>query len=177
MSKFQHDVMLRAVKFLDVILMTLPFAACWFLYYGQRIQTPLDAAGHAAVLALYAVLFIVLGKVYDAFLMAVYRARQGVRRLPDVDAARVGAGVQPDPGGHGGGRAAVHCDLPAERKAVQSAARHRGHCGAVGSSGAVVRGGPQVVLRGVPAPTHGGNLRHPPRDGEAHPGVRPQPEI
>ena len=26
MSKFQHDVMLRAVKFLDVILMTLPFA-------------------------------------------------------------------------------------------------------------------------------------------------------
>ena len=59
MSKFQHDVMLRAVKFLDVILMTLPFAACWFLYYGQRIQTPLDAAGHAAVLALYAVLFIV----------------------------------------------------------------------------------------------------------------------
>ena len=24
MSKFQHDVMLRAVKFLDVILMTLP---------------------------------------------------------------------------------------------------------------------------------------------------------
>ena len=40
MSKFQHDVMLRAVKFLDVILMTLPFAACWFWYYGQCIQTP-----------------------------------------------------------------------------------------------------------------------------------------
>ena len=76
MSKFQHDVMLRAVKFLDVILMTLPFAACWFLYYGQRIQTPLDAAGHAAVLALYAVLFIVLGKVYDAFLMSMQRVSE-----------------------------------------------------------------------------------------------------
>ena len=76
MSKFQHDVMLRAVKFLDVILMTLPFAACWFLYYGRCIQTPLDAAGHAAVLALYAVLFIVLGKVYDAFLMSMQRVSE-----------------------------------------------------------------------------------------------------
>ena len=76
MSKFQHDVMLRAVKFLDVILMTLPFAACWFWYYGQCIQTPLDAAGHAAVLALYAVLFIVLGKVYDAFLMSMQRVSE-----------------------------------------------------------------------------------------------------
>lgn len=75
-SKFQHDVMLRAVKFLDVILMTLPFAACWFWYYGQRIQTPLDAAGHVAVLALYAVLFIVLGKVYDAFLMSMQRVSE-----------------------------------------------------------------------------------------------------
>ena len=75
-SKFQHDLMLRAVKFLDVILMTLPFAACWFLYYGQRIQTPLDAAGHVAVLALYAVLFIVLGKVYDAFLMSMQRVSE-----------------------------------------------------------------------------------------------------
>ena len=44
MSKFQHDVMLRAVKFLDVILMTLPFAACWFWYYGQQARTPLDMA-------------------------------------------------------------------------------------------------------------------------------------
>ena len=76
MSKFQHDVMLRVIKFLDVILMTLPFAACWFRYYGQQARTPLDVAGNAAVLALYAVLFIVLGKVYDAFLMSMQRVSE-----------------------------------------------------------------------------------------------------
>ena len=158
MSKFQHDVMLRAVKFLDVILMTLPFAACWFLYYGQRIQTPLDAAGHAAMLALYAVLFIVLGKVYDAFLMSM-------QRVSELAYSQILAAMAAD-----GLLYIVICP-------VQSAAWHRGYCGAVGGGGAVVRGGPQVVLRGVPAPAHGGDLRHPPRDGEAHPGVRPQLEI
>ena len=36
MSKFQHDVMLRVVKILNVLMIELPFAACWFLYYSTR---------------------------------------------------------------------------------------------------------------------------------------------
>ena len=38
MSKFQHDVMLRIVKILDVVLVMLPFAACWFLYYEKKFS-------------------------------------------------------------------------------------------------------------------------------------------
>lgn len=71
MSKFQHDVMLRIVKVLDVVLVTLPFAACWFLYYGRGVQPALTWVGNGAVLLLYAALFVVLGKVYDAFLMSM----------------------------------------------------------------------------------------------------------
>ena len=67
MSKFQHDVMLRIVKLLDVALVTLPFAACWFWYYINGIQTPLSWVGNGAVLLFYAVLFVALGKIYDAF--------------------------------------------------------------------------------------------------------------
>ena len=67
MSKFQHDVMLRIVKLLDVALVTLPFAACWFWYYVNGIQTPLSWVGNGAVLLFYAVLFVVLGRIYDAF--------------------------------------------------------------------------------------------------------------
>lgn len=37
MSKFQHNVMLRIVKVLDVLMIELPFAACWFLYYSEQI--------------------------------------------------------------------------------------------------------------------------------------------
>lgn len=73
MSKFQHDVMLRAVKLLDVVLIALPFAGCWFLYYAQHIHTPFTWAGHVSILALYMVLYIVLGKIYDAFLMSMQR--------------------------------------------------------------------------------------------------------
>ena len=67
MSKFQHDVMLRIVKLLDVALVTLPFAACWFWYYINGIRTPLSWVGNGAVLLFYAVLFVVFGKIYDAF--------------------------------------------------------------------------------------------------------------
>ena len=39
MSKFQHDVMLRVVKILDVLMIELPFAACWLLYYSEQVHT------------------------------------------------------------------------------------------------------------------------------------------
>lgn len=73
MSKFQHDVMLRVVKMLDVVLVALPFAVCWFIYYENGIQTPLSWIGDSAFLVLYAAVFIILGKVYDAFLMSMQR--------------------------------------------------------------------------------------------------------
>ena len=73
MSKFQHDVMLRIVKILDVVLVTLPFAVCWFLYYEKNVQPPLTWLGSITVLLLFAVLFVMLGKVYDAFLMSMQR--------------------------------------------------------------------------------------------------------
>ena len=32
-----HDLGLRVVKLLDDLLIMLPFACCWFLYYGERV--------------------------------------------------------------------------------------------------------------------------------------------
>ena len=79
MSKFQHDVMLRIVKLLDVALVTLPFAACWFWYYINGIRTPLSWVGNGAVLLFYAVLFVVLGKIYDAFQISMQHISDGNR--------------------------------------------------------------------------------------------------
>ena len=68
--------MLRLVKVLDVVMITLPFAACWVWYYAAK--TPLDGTwqGHAVILGLYAVLFILLGKTYDAFWMSMQRVSE-----------------------------------------------------------------------------------------------------
>ena len=76
MSKFQHDVMLRVVKLLDVFLIAAPFAVCWFFYYAKHIHIPFGWMGHACILALYAGLYIILGKVYDAFLMSMQRVSE-----------------------------------------------------------------------------------------------------
>ena len=73
MSKFQHDIILRIVKVLDVVLITLPFIGCWFLYYAKHIHMPFNWVGHVSMLALYMVLYIALGKIYDAFLMSMQR--------------------------------------------------------------------------------------------------------
>ena len=68
--------MLRLVKVLDVVMITLPFAACWIWYYAAK--TPMDGTwqGHAVILGLYAVLFILLGKTYDAFWMSMQRVSE-----------------------------------------------------------------------------------------------------
>lgn len=36
MSKFKHDLLLRLIKLVDAVLMTIPFALCWYLYYSDR---------------------------------------------------------------------------------------------------------------------------------------------
>lgn len=76
MSKFQQDVMLRIVELLDVTLVMMPFAVCWFFYYAERIHVPFTWVGHLSILALYMVLYILLGKVYDAFLMSMQRVSE-----------------------------------------------------------------------------------------------------
>ena len=58
MSKFQHDVMLRAVKILNVLMIELPFAACWFLYYSHQTYANLEWKGHFAILGLFFILYI-----------------------------------------------------------------------------------------------------------------------
>ena len=73
MSKFQHDVMLRIVKILNVLMIELPFAACWFLYYSNQTYARFGWKGNLSVLGLFFVLYIALGKVYDAFLMSMQR--------------------------------------------------------------------------------------------------------
>ena len=37
MSKFKHDLLLRLIKLVDAVLMTIPFALCWDLYYSYQV--------------------------------------------------------------------------------------------------------------------------------------------
>lgn len=76
MTKFRHDVMLRIVKVLDVLMIELPFAACWFLYYAEHINRRVAWNGNFAILSLFFVLYIVMGRIYDAFWMSKQRVSE-----------------------------------------------------------------------------------------------------
>ena len=73
MTRFKHDLILRIIKIMDAVLMTVPFALCWGLYYAKHIASPFYAKGDYLVVALFFVLFIIFGRVYDAFLMSMQR--------------------------------------------------------------------------------------------------------
>ena len=77
MTRFRHDLILRMTKLLDAVLVTIPFAMCWYLYYAKRVASPYYAMGDYLVVALFFVLFIIFGRVYDAFLMSMHTARPG----------------------------------------------------------------------------------------------------
>lgn len=73
MTRVKHDLILRIIKTLDAVLITVPFALCWYLYYTKHIASPFYAKGDYLVVALFFVLFIIFGRVYDAFLMSMQR--------------------------------------------------------------------------------------------------------
>lgn len=64
MTRFRHDLILRMIKLLDAVLVTIPFAMCWYLYYAKRVASPYYAKGDYLVVALFFVLFIIFGRVY-----------------------------------------------------------------------------------------------------------------
>lgn len=78
MSRFCHDIVLRIVRLLDVAMMVLPFAACWLVYYIKFVYIPHTWICTAALLILYAVLYIMIGKIYDAFQVTIQRISEVV---------------------------------------------------------------------------------------------------
>lgn len=73
MKRTHHDILLKLVRMFSTVLMTLWFAVSWYLYYGEKIASPYYENGNYMVIALYVVLFVVFGKIYDAFEISINR--------------------------------------------------------------------------------------------------------
>ena len=71
--KFRKSVALRAVKLLNVILITFAFSLCWFNYYLPRTISPFYFLGSVLLLALFFILYLFLGKLYDGFVLDLSR--------------------------------------------------------------------------------------------------------
>lgn len=69
-SKFFHDVTIRVAKLANIVLMTAPFAFAWYTFYADKLWVNFYMRGHWMVIALYVVLYFLIGRVYDAFKMS-----------------------------------------------------------------------------------------------------------
>ena len=78
MSVFIREFSLRLLKLFNVLLITMPFAWGWFNYYAQHIALPFYDRGNWVVVALYAVLYMIFGRVYGGFWILLNRISESV---------------------------------------------------------------------------------------------------
>jgi len=69
-SKFFHDVTIRVAKLANIVLMTVPFIFVWYTFYADKLWVNFYMRGHWMVIALYVLLYFMIGRVYDAFKMS-----------------------------------------------------------------------------------------------------------
>ena len=75
---FIREFLLRLLKLLNVFLITMPFAWGWFNYYAQHMPLPFYDRGNWVVVALYAVLYMIFGRVYGGFWISLNRISESV---------------------------------------------------------------------------------------------------
>ena len=78
MSIFMREFILRLLKLFNVFLITMPFAWDWFHYYAEHMALPFYDRGNWVVVALYAVLYMIFGRVYGGFWISLNRISESV---------------------------------------------------------------------------------------------------
>lgn len=69
---------LKIIKIMNIVLVTIPFALAWYGYYADRTAAPYHTKGNYLIVALFAVLYLIYGKVYDALLVSLSRISEMV---------------------------------------------------------------------------------------------------
>lgn len=66
-SRLFHDVTIRTAKIINVLLMTTPFTVAWYTFYADKLWVRFAMRGHWLVITLYVLLYVLIGRVYNAF--------------------------------------------------------------------------------------------------------------
>lgn len=78
MKTVKHDLLLRFVKILNVVLVTIPFALCWYFYYVDRKVILFHGRGNWVIVAFFMILYFIFARAYDAFLVSLNRISEMV---------------------------------------------------------------------------------------------------
>ena len=73
LNSFRHEIGLRLIKLINLLLMVIAFAVAWFMYYESRLFSPFYFWGDVTTVGIFAVIYLYFCKTYDAFLISHYR--------------------------------------------------------------------------------------------------------
>lgn len=73
METLAQKTLLRAVKLFNAILVTIPFGIAWYWFYSDTVAAPYYNKGNWVVIALFFILYITYGRVYEAFRITLSR--------------------------------------------------------------------------------------------------------
>ena len=70
----KHDLLVRAVKFLNIIAVTIPFLCCYGAYYMPLLYSGnLYQTENIIIILLFMILYAVFSRIYDAFHLSLQR--------------------------------------------------------------------------------------------------------
>ena len=77
-SRTSRRLWLYCMKLINIVLMTAPFAACWYIFYAGGIKNPFFNKGNWVVVGLFALLYIVFCKLYSGLSISTKRITEAV---------------------------------------------------------------------------------------------------
>ena len=70
----KHDLLVRAVKVLNVIAITIPFLCCWIGFYKPMLYRAEESLKESfMIILLFIILYLVFSRIYDAFHLSLQR--------------------------------------------------------------------------------------------------------
>lgn len=72
-----HDITIRIAKLINIIMMTVPFTVAWYIFYKDLLWVKFYGRGHWLVVALFVLLYYLIGRTYDALQMS-YTGRKKI---------------------------------------------------------------------------------------------------
>lgn len=75
-KNLKQDIASVCARLSNIILITFPFALCWFGYYAKRIANPFYLRGSLLVVAMFAVLYVIFSRIYDAFELSFHQVSE-----------------------------------------------------------------------------------------------------
>jgi len=76
--RFRHNLIIQLIKIINVVMITVPFALCWYLYYADRIISPFYGKGNWVVILMFMLMYFVFVKTYDGLKISIYKVAEMV---------------------------------------------------------------------------------------------------